>query len=188
MSKTVAIIIAVVTLVLGLVIGFFVGRIMLERQWRQPVMQLDGADRNRLSQGDPDPVPPAGSKLLKPMPLERSRLAMKELTKNDPVTVVIGSFGNGDDGSELHIDVVNGGTCVVTGYSGVAYGFDAWGTPQKANKNGEHFVAFSAEKIEVEPGKHHQLSAKLRYPETVSLAVAQIDNVTCKGAPPWSRQ
>jgi hypothetical protein len=188
MSKLVTVIAIIVTLLVGLAGGYFIGRWSLDRQWRQPQMMLDGADRMRMAADDADPVPPAGTKLLKPMPLERSRLAMKDITKNDPVIVSITSFGNGDEGSELHLDVVNGGKCVVTGFSGVAYGFDAWGTPQMANKSGEHFVAFSAEKIELEPGKHQLVSQKLRYPETISLGVAQIDSVTCKGAPPWSRQ
>lgn len=187
MSKTVALIVIIATLLVGLAAGFFIGRWTLDRQWRQPQMMLEPAERNRLTQGDADPVPPAGTKLLKPMPLERSRLAIKEVTKNDPVGVVITSFGNGEDGSELHVEVVNAGKCTVTGFSGVAYGFDAYGVPQKANKNGEHFVAFSEEKLELEKDKHHIVSQKLRYPETTSLGVAQIDSVTCKDGPGWKR-
>lgn len=188
MSKMVTAIAIVVALLAALAGGYFLGRWSLDRQWRQPQMMLGPAERARLAVDGADPVPPAGTRLLRPMPLERTRVAMKELTKGDPVVAGVISFGNGDEGSELHIDVVNSGKCVVTAFSGVAYGFDAWGAPQKANKSGEHFVAFSAEKVELEPGQHHIVTQALKYPETASLGVAQIDAVTCKGAPPWSRQ
>lgn len=188
MSKRVTAIAVVVALLAGLVGGYFLGRWSLDRQWRQPQMMLEPAERARLASEGADPVPPAGTRLLKPMPLERSRLAMKDLTTGDPVVAGVISFGNGDEGSELHVDVVNSGKCVVTAFSGVAYGFDAWGAPQKANKSGEHFVAFAAKKLELEPGGHQVVVQALKYPETASLGVAQIDRVACKGAPPWSRQ
>jgi hypothetical protein len=184
----ITIVAVVVTLVLGLVIGFFIGRWTLERQWRQPQMLLDASDVERLSRDDADPVPPAGAKVLKPMPLERSRVAMKEITKNDPLVLSVGAVGNGDEGAELHLDLVNRGKCTVTSFSGVAYGFDAWGVPAKVNKSGENFVAFTGSKVEIEPGKRYLHSAKLRYPETASLVLAQIDQLECKDGPGWSRR
>jgi hypothetical protein len=187
MNKT-TIIAVVVTLVLGLAAGFFLGRWTLERQWRQPQMLLEGAEFQRLSSADADPVPAAGSRILRSMPLERSRVAMKDITKSDPVVLGVGAIGNGDEGTELHLDLVNNGRCTVTSVSGVAYGFDAWGEAAKLNKAGENFVAFSEDKIEIEPGKHHLVSSKLRYPETASLALAQVDSVRCKDAQPWSRK
>ena len=179
-------------LIVGLIIGFFVGRLLLERSWRQPQMLLSPDDEKRLSADDADPVPPAGTKVLRPMPLERSRMAERDIVKNDPVRAAVAAVGNGDDGAELHVDVVNNGKCTVTALSGVAFAFDAWGNPAMANKHGEHYVAFSAgggtDKIEIEPGKHYLVAQKLRYPETASLAVAQIDSVTCKDGPAWKRQ
>jgi hypothetical protein len=186
MSKT--IIAAVVALLVGGIIGFFVGRWMLERSWRQPQMLLSPSEQQRLAADDADPVPPAGTKILRPMPLERARLAAKEIVKNDPVRSTVAAVGNGDEGAELHVDVVNNAKCTVTALSGVAYGFDAWGMPANVNKHGENFVAFSEDKLEIEPGKHYLVAEKLRYPDTASLVVAQIDSFSCKDGPPWKRQ
>lgn len=182
-----AIIAAVLALVVGLAAGFFLGRFTLERQWRQPQMILEQSKHDKLAQADADPVPPTGTQILKPMPLERSRQAMKEFTKNDALTARVTSFGNGEDGAELHVDVENKGKCTVTSFAGVAYAFDAFGVPAKANKSGENFVAFSEEKVEVAPDDHHLVAQKLKYPETASLAVAQVDSYTCKDGPGWKR-
>lgn len=186
MTKT--IIAAAVALLVGLAIGFFVGRWMLERSWRQPQMLLSPAESTRLAKDDADPVPPAGTKVLRKMPLERARLAAKDITKNDPLVLAVGSVGNGDEGAELHLELENKGKCTVTSFSGVAYGFDAWGAPQKVNVHGEHFVAFGGDKIEIEPGKHYLHAQKLRYPDTASLVVAQVDQFSCKDGPGWKRQ
>lgn len=186
MNKT--LLAAVGALVVGLLIGFFVGRWLLERSWRQPQMQLSPDEQQRLAGDDADPVPPAGTKILRPMPLERSRMASKEIVKNDPLRATVAAVGNGEDGAELHVDVLNTGTCTVTAFAGVAYTFDSWGVPASANKHGENFVAFAEDKLELEPGKHHLVAQKLRYPDTAALAVAQIDSMTCKDGSPWKRQ
>ncbi len=186
MTKT--ILAAAIALVVGLAIGFLVGRWMLERSWRQPQLMLSPDESTRLARDDADPVPPGGTKILRPMPLERTRLAAKEITKNDPLVLAVGSVGNGDEGAELHLELENRTTCTVTSFSGVAYGFDAWGEPQKLNVHGENFVAFNTDKIAIEPGKHYQHAQKLRYPETASLVVAQIDQLGCKDGPGWKRQ
>lgn len=187
MSKT-AILAVLVALFLGLAVGFFVGRWMLERSWRQPQMLLSPDEQKRLAADGADPVPPAGTKVLRSMPLERARMAAREITENDPLVMAVGAVGNGDEGAELHLELENKGKCTVTAYSGVAYSFDAWGNPVKLNKSGENFVAFTADKTEIEPGKHHLHSQKLRYPETASLVVAQVDSVSCKDGAPWKRQ
>lgn len=179
---------AVAALVVGLLIGFFAGRWMLERSWRQPQLLLTPDDEKRLAADDADPVPPAGTKILRPMPLQRSRDAHRELVKNDPLRSRVAAVGNGEDGAELHVDVINNGKCTVTSLNGVAFAFDAWGEPAMANKHGENYVAFSADKIEIEPGGHYLVAQKLRYPETASLAIAQIDAYACKDGPPWKRQ
>ncbi len=186
MSKT-TLLAVVIALFLGLVVGFFVGRWMLERQWRQPMMQLSPDERQRLAQGDADPVPPAG-KVLRPMPLERARVAAKEITTDDPLVMRVGAVGNGKDGAELHVDLENKGKCTVTAYSGVAYGFNAWGNPAQLNKAGEQFVAFSGEKVEIAPGKHLLHASTLRYTDTASLVVAHVDSFACKDGAPWKRQ
>jgi hypothetical protein len=187
-SKLVVIAIAAGTLVLGIVIGWVLGRTMLERQWSQPTTQLSPGDEQRAASKDADPTPKAGTKVLKPMPLQRARLAAKDLTKNDPVVMQVGAVGNGEDGCELHVDLVNNGKCVVTSLDGVAYGFDAFGAPAKVNKGGENYVAFAEDKLTFEPGKHHLVAQKLRYPETASLAVAHVDHVKCADGTSWSRQ
>jgi hypothetical protein len=187
---TKVIIAAAVALVLGLLIGFFAGRAMLERQWRQPQMQLDPGRSTKLAQDDADPVPAGGTKVFRAMPLERTRLAAKEITKSDPLVMNVGAIGNGDEGAELHLELLNNAKCTITSFTGIAYGFDAWGAPAKLNKHGEHFVAFSPGKdddVAIEPGKTYLHAQKLRYPETASLAVAHVDSYTCKEGTSWKR-
>ena len=118
------ILIAVLTLVVGLAAGFFIGRYTLERQWRQPVMMVTPEMEKRAQAGDADPTPKAGSRILIPMPLERTRLVARDIVKKDPLVAIVSTVGNGEDGSELHLRVENRGTCKVVGYEGIAYGFD----------------------------------------------------------------
>jgi hypothetical protein len=183
-----AIVAIVVALVVGAALGFFIGRWMLERAWRQPVLELEQGEHDKLAQADADPVPSAGTKILKPMPLERTRRALKEITKDDPIVMNVAAVGNGEDGSELHVEIKNNASCTVTSFSGVAYGFDSYGVPAKVNKSGEHFVAFSEDKVEIEPGKNHLHAAKLRYPDTAALAVAHVDAYKCKDGASWARK
>lgn len=181
---------AAIALVVGLIVGFFAGRALLERQWRQPQMQLEQDRANKLAEDDADPVPAGGTKILRTMPLERTRLAAKEITKSDPLVMNVGAIGNGDEGAELHLELQNNAKCVITKFSGVAYGFDAWGVPAKLNKHGENFVAFAPGKdddVAIEPGKTYLHAQKLRYPETASLAVAHVDSYSCKDGTSWKR-
>lgn len=182
------ILIAVLTLVVGLAAGFFIGRYTLERQWRQPVMMVTPEMEKRAQAGDADPTPKAGARILIPMPLERTRLVARDIVKKDPLVAVVSTVGNGEDGSELHLRVENRGTCKIVGYEGIAYGFDAYGVPQKMNKNGEHYIAFKAEKVAIEPKGISQLESKMRYPDTASLVVAHIDRVDCESGNRWARQ
>lgn len=148
MLKT--ILIAAIALVLGLILGFLVGRLMLERQWSQPYTQVAPGTEQKAAGHNRSPK--AGTKVLKPMPIGRSRVALKAMTEKDPVVSNVAAVGAGEDGVELHVVVANNGKCTVTAATGVAYGFDAFGKPAPLLKGGENFVAFEL-KEPLEPGK-----------------------------------
>ena len=63
------ILIPVITLIVGLALGYFGGRMMLERQWQQPMLQLGPDQANRAAANDADPTPKAGTKVATSMPL-----------------------------------------------------------------------------------------------------------------------
>jgi hypothetical protein len=109
------------------------------------------------------------------------------VTQRDPLVAVVGSVGSGDEGSELHLALENRGTCRITAFEGVAYAYDAWGKPAKANKGGEHYVAFSAKGQDIPPGETTNFAQKLAHPETASLAVAHVDKIACADGPTWKR-
>ena len=182
------IVVGVVALILGLAAGFFLGRMTLEREWRNPLVSITLPQEKKSSEGDADPTPSAGARVVKPMPLGRTRAFVGQMTKDDPLVLKVGSVGSGDEGSELHLVIENRSKCKITGFDGVAYGFDATGMPQKLNKHGEHYLAFSGSKVEIEPGALYTHSAKVRYPESASLAVAHVDKVTCAEGPGWQRK
>ncbi len=185
MVKT--IIIAAVTLVLGLIIGFIVGRITLEKQWSNPFIVVSASDAKSSSQEGADPTPKEGTKILKPMPLGRARLVAKRETEKDPLVMKVGSVGRGDEGAGLHLVLENKGKCRIKEFEGTAYAYDAWGKPAKANRAGEHYVAFVAKDQDIPPGETTQLETKLKYPETASLAVAMVDKVACTDGTTWKR-
>lgn len=184
-----------VAIVLGLLLavalfvgGYFVGRAKLEHEWRLPPMVLSEADVSRLKVPEADPVPKAGTKILKAMPLQRARITLAELTDKDPVKVTLGSIGRGDDGTSLTLVVQNGAPCEVTSVEGVAYGFAANGASAKVNKAGEYFVAFASKEGEKIASKAKaNLSWSLKHPETASLAIAQVDRYRCADGTSWSR-
>ena len=97
------------------------------------------------------------------------------------------SFGQGNEGVELHVTVENKGKCTINGGTGVAYGFDPRGRSAAANKHQEHYVAFKIEKP-IEPGKKDVVSAKMRYADDSTLALAQVDTTTCTDGTSWKRQ
>ena len=184
MVKT--ILFAAIALVLGLIVGFVLGRFTLERQWSQPYTQVPpGSQNNKSERGNP--TPKVGTKILKPMPIARSRLALKGMTGKDPVVSNVGSVGSSDDGVELHVVVENHGACTVTSLGGVAYGFDPSGMPAALNKGGETFVAFES-KGPVEPGKRTIVALPLKDVDEATLAIAQIDRTTCSDGTSWARQ
>ena len=184
MVKT--ILFAAIALVLGLILGFVLGRFTLERQWSQPYTQVPPGSQNNKSEGG-NPTPKVGTKILKPMPIGRTRVALKAMTEKDPVVSHVASVGSGDDGQELHVVVENHGACTVTSLGGVAYGFDAFGKPAALNKGGETFVAFES-KAPLEPGKKATVALALKEVDDATLAVAQIDRTTCADGTSWARQ
>jgi uncharacterized protein YneF (UPF0154 family) len=183
MRKT--IVLAVIALVLGLVIGFMLGRFTLERQWSQPYTQVKPRTEQRTAGHNPSPK--AGTKVLKSMPIGKSRAALASMTAKDPVVSNTAAVGSNDDGVELHVVVENRGTCTVTALSGVAYGFDADGKPSPMLKGGENFVAFDLKKP-LAPGKKTILSEDLKDIDDATLALAQIDRTTCSDGTTWTRQ
>ncbi len=182
----------ILALFLGILVGFFVGRATLEAQWSRPLTRITPADHQRSSGNDADPTPPEGASVFKAIPLGRMRAEVKKYIEKDPVQVTLTSFGNGDQGSELHLVMRNDAGCKIVAYSGVVYAFDAHGKPVKANKGGEPYVAFTSEaagdKVAIAPRKNHIHSQKLRYPETASIGVAHVDGYSCDDGTKWARQ
>lgn len=178
---------AAVALVVGIVLGFFLGRSAAERQWSQPYAQVSPAEEQKsASAKDADPTPKAGTKILKPMPIGRARMALAQFTGKDPVLAPVAAFGSGDKGLELHVVVENKGTCTLKEVSGVAYGFDAYGRPTKANAAGESYVAFT-HKGEIAPGAKDTAAALVKNAELATLALAHVDHTTCTDGSTWSR-
>lgn len=183
MLKT--ILVASIALVLGLIVGFAIGRITLEREWSHPYTQV-GPGADKAAEGG-TPSPKAGTKILMPMPIARSRAALAGMTEKDPVVSHVAAVGAGDQGCELHVVVENRGTCTVTSLAGVAYGFDAFGKPSPLNKGGETYVAFES-KAPLEPGKKTTVAEALKDVEDATLAIAHVDRTTCSDGTSWSRR
>ena len=183
MLKT--ILVTAIALVLGLILGFVLGRFTLERQWSQPYSQVTPATENGSKGGNPSPR--AGTKVLKPMPIGKSRAALRPMTEKDPVFSNVAAVGANEEGVELHVVVENRGACTVTSLSGVAYGFDAFGNPAPLIKGGENFVAFES-KAPLEPGKKLTVAEVLKDVEDATLAVAHVDRTTCSDGTSWTRQ
>jgi len=183
MLKT--ILVAAIALIFGLVIGFLAGRFTLQRSWSQPYTQVSPATEQKSAGGNPSPK--AGTKILKPMPIGKSREALVPMTEKDPVFSTVAAVGANEEGVELHVVVENRGTCTVTSLSGVAYGFDALGKPSPLLKSGENFVAFES-KAPLEAGKKLIVAEVLKDVELATLAVAHVDRMTCADGAKWARQ
>jgi len=179
-----------ICLAVGLALGILLGRFWLEREWSQPSVleRLSAADAQRSTGKDADPAPAAGSLVLRNAPVALARRALSELTRQDPVVMIVGDVGNTDRGHELHLDLKNRGKCQVTAFSGTAYGYDAYGTPRPINKGGEYYVAFSEENVsDLGPNQTHSLAMLLHHADIASLAIAQVDRVTCSDGTKWAR-
>ncbi len=186
MTRIRVIAIVLVVLVVGLTVGWFAGRWQLERQWSEPVI-LGEDDVRRSSEGDADPTPAAGTRVLAAMPIQRARAALRALVADDPVRVPVGSVGRSDGEMFLHVTLVNHGTCAVREVEGVAYGFDAWGRPARLNRAGEHYVAFHATDLDLAPGGSAFQEYPLHHPDIGSIALAQVERVGCADGTSWSR-
>lgn len=179
-----------VCLAVGLLVGWFLGRFLLERDWSQPrvLERLSAADAQRSTGKDAAPAPPVGALVLRPAPLARSRLVLAELTSKDPLVATLGDVANSDEGNVLNLELNNRGKCAISAFSGVAYGYDAYGKPSRLNRGGEHYVAFSEKDVkDLGPSETHSFSLVLHHVETASLAVAQVDQVTCADGTRWAR-
>ena len=183
MMKT--ILVAAIALILGLVIGFLAGRFTLQRSWSQPYTQVTPSTVMK-SEGH-NPSPKAGTKVLKPMPIGKSRAALEPMAAKDPVFSNVAAVGANEEGVELHVVVENRGTCTVTSLTGVAYGFDAFGKPAPLLKGGENFVAFES-KAPLEPGKKLTVAEVLKDVDDATLSVAHVDRTTCADGTSWTRQ
>lgn len=174
-----------IALVLGVILGFVAGRALLERQWAKPYVQVSPSTEQRSAGGNPSPK--AGTKVLAPMPIGKSREALKALTAKDPVVSNVGAVGFDEDGLELHVVVENHGPCTLNLVEGVAYGFDAYGKPARLLKGGENFMAFTARRP-LEPGKKRIIQRNLKEgAEDATLAIAHIDHTTCTDGTSWTR-
>ncbi|MDB4945800.1 MAG: hypothetical protein JWP97_5334 [Labilithrix sp.] len=174
-----------IALVIGLIVGFLAGRFTLERQWSKPYVQVTPQTEQK-SAGD-NPSPKAGTKVLRAMPLAKSREALRTMTEGDAVVSHVAAFGAGDEGVELHVVVENHAACTLKSLEGVAYGFDARGKPSAVLAGGENFVAFSSS-APIAPGKKAIVSANLKNAHLATLAIAQIDKTTCTDGTSWARR
>ncbi|MFO0640416.1 MAG: hypothetical protein U0183_14450 [Polyangiaceae bacterium] len=182
-----------VALLVGLLVGFFVGRATLEAKWSNPVGVVSPLDYQRSSGAKgADPTPPAGAKLVKALPLVRMRAEIAKLTASDPLKVTLTSFGNGEDGGELHLMMKNDAPCKVVSYSGIAYAYDAYGKPVKANAAGESYVAFRSDatadkSLAIEKGGKYIHAQTVHHTEVASLGVAHVDAYACADGSKWAR-
>lgn len=178
-------------LVIGLAVWIVLDRVMLERHTANPFVMVSAADVKRSSPEGADPTPAEGTRIVRPLPLGRMRKVVgEEVGKvgQTPLVMTVGSVGRGDEGAGLHLVLENRGRCKITEFEGVAYAYDAWGKPAKANKGGEHYVAFRATKQAIAPGESALFEQLLKYPDTASLAVAMVDKVACDDGTSWKRQ
>lgn len=168
--------------------GYYLGRAKVEREWRLPPMVLSAADVSRLSGDGANPVPPAGTKILAAMPLERTRRAVHEFAASDPVKVAVGSLARGDDGAtEMTLVVQNDSACEVSEVAGTAYGFDAAGRSAKVNAHGEHFVGFASAVDKLAPNRHANMTMPIRHLDSASIALALVDRFQCTDGTRWAR-
>ncbi len=184
------VIVGIICLIVGTLLGWCSGRFMLERYWTQPLVlkRLAATDVEPSTGQGADPAPKVGTVVLRPTPLARARMVLGEITRQDPLQMTLGDVGTSSTESRLNLDLTNRGKCAISAFSGVAYGFDAYGHPSRLNKGGEHYVAFSENNVtDLAPSATHSLSMKLHNIENASLVLAQVDQVTCTDGTRWAR-
>jgi len=181
-------------LLVGLLVGFFVGRATLESKWSNPVGVITPQDHQRSSSAkDADPTPPAGAKRLIALPLVKMRQEAQKLTAQDPLKVTLTSWGGGEDGYELHLMMKNDAPCKVVSFSGIAYGYDAYGRPAKTNAGGENYLAFRSDAASdkftgADKGAKHVHAQVVHHTGTASIGVAHVDAYACDDGTKWARQ
>ncbi len=188
MRHRVTIFVSLLAFVIGITPGFYLGRATLEAKWRAGVQPVSESEAARSAIEGADPTPKAGTKVVRDMPINRSRVALQELTDADPVKVTLGTFGRNDDSTELHLNLKNGAACEVTSVEGVAYGFDAWGRPTAVNKAGESYVAFSGKELKLAPGAKGYVAQEVHFAKLANMALAHVDKYTCSDGTSWSRK
>jgi hypothetical protein len=177
-------------LVVGALLGWYSGRYALERYWTQPLVlkRLAAADVERSSGEGADPVPGIGTSVLEPAPLALARVVLAEMTRRDPLVMTVGNVKADGAQGQLKLDFRNRGKCAIRSFSGVAYGYDAYGRASRLNKGGEHYVAFSEKDVtDLVPSHTHTLAMNLHNIQTASLALAHVDQVTCTDGARWVR-
>lgn len=177
--------IAAIALIVGLILGLLLGRFTLERKWSQPYTQAPALPAGGSEQPQ-NPSPFVGSRVLKPMPIGKTREVLRAMTDRDPVSAPVAAVGAGESGVELHVVVENRSPCTVTSLEGVAYGFDAYGKPSVLNSGKATYVAFSSSAA-LEPGKKATVALPLRGAELATLAVAHVDRTACADGTSWKR-
>jgi hypothetical protein len=184
-------VVAFALLLLGLTLGFFVGRVLLERQWSRPVSIVSAKAYERSAQAGADPTPPVGTRIFAALPLGRLREAAARELRDLPLKVTLTSFGNGEDGTSLHLMMKNDAACAIVAYDGIAFAYDAYGRASKANLAGENYVLFASTALEkkpkIDPGGKLVHEQKLRYPETASIGLAYVEHYTCADGTQWKR-
>jgi hypothetical protein len=180
MKKYILPLVAITLVLLGTLVFFAVRGRLAESE----------SEASTRSTAEADPSPPSGATIMPTMSLAKMREAVQKLTANDPVQVTLTSFGNGEEGSELHLMIKNNAPCTVVSLSGVAYAYDFAGKAVKANKNGEVYVAFATTaeaKMAMEKSGKFVFSQIMHHVETASLGVAHVDAYACADGTRWTR-
>ena len=131
---------ALLALAVGLTAGYFWGRWSLEQQWRRPMAPITQGAFERSSAESADPTPAVGTSVIRPMPLARTRVVLRELTATDPVKVTVGTRDAGKTGRTPPGPAQRRGVRGRLRRGRVRV--RAWNRPSPMNKGGEHYVAF----------------------------------------------
>ena len=176
----------VLTLAVGGILGYVVGRRRLEQEWQNPLTKVDRQAVDAITAAA-DSAPALGSTVLKPLPLRRARQVLTKFVANDPLSVSLVSFGNGNQGSELHLVIDSRARCNVVALRGVAYGYSATGVAQSVNGSSAHFVQFEAKGITLAAGGYELVTQPLHSTSISSIGVAHVDYYRCEDGGSWTR-
>ena len=167
-GRTFAFRLAGVLVVVAFAIGWVGGRLHLGSQWREPRIQVGGVT------------------VVRPMPLAKTRT----IVSGSPLAVQVAAVGRDESTVSLHVVFENRTSCKVVGYSGLAYGFDAFGEPAPITATGALFTRLEATALSIEPGAKflHESPLDPRV-DRASIVVAELDQITCDGGKVvWTRK